>query len=85
LSAGKQQELDLLMDDEGVKNADITLEPGESYEKEILLPILAGQWVAYKVRLQVESQARLIWRSREAEVWERNVIVLEDSDEHVNA
>lgn len=76
-TAGKRRELDLLIK-EGVKQADIELEPGESYETTALVPLPTGPWVAYRVDLLVESCPRMVWRTREAFVWEQNMIVLEN-------
>ena len=76
-TAGKSQSLDLLTED-GIKQADVELEPGEGGTTSALVPLPIGRWVAYKVNLSVESHPRMIWRTREALIWEQDTIVLEE-------
>jgi hypothetical protein len=77
-TAGKHRELDLLIK-EGVKQADIVLEPGEGYETTALVPLPTGPWVAYRVDLSVVSCPRMVWKTREPLIWEQNTIVLESN------
>jgi hypothetical protein len=75
-SEGIRREVDLSTD-EGVKEIGSELEPGETYETSVLVPLPAGPWIAYRVTLAVDSVPRLIWRTTEPFVWETNEIISE--------
>ena len=62
---------------EFVTLADEKLEPDEQYTQCRLIPIPAGNWVAYRVTLEVSSCPRMIWRTRTPEVWTTDMIMLD--------
>ena len=53
------------------------IEPGEEVKKCRLVPIPRGNWVAYRVTLDVKSCAHMIWTAKEPKSWQTHQIILE--------
>jgi len=60
-----------------ITDAGETLEPGEEISKCRIVPIPQGTWVAYRITLQVQSCAQMIWMLREPMIWQAHQILLE--------
>lgn len=63
-----------------ITDAGETLEPGEEVKKCRLIPIPQGDWVAYRVILDIRSCAHMIWTTKEPRNWQTHQIILEQSN-----